>query len=119
MAHDIDLAPDELPHEAGPFGPLRHDEQEVLVVELGHAVLPLVPPLDLGRFLSETREGLGVDGPIEAIKDFVQGWQLDECLQERLLHASGGDEILQDFGRGRAERLPPDDRLDVLHVEPV
>src|SRR2546427_452465 len=33
--HNIDLAADELSHQAGAFRPLRHDEQQVLIIELG------------------------------------------------------------------------------------
>src|SRR3989454_1570609 len=69
--HNIDFAADELSHQAGPFRPLRNDEEKTLVVTLSHVVLPLVPPLDLRGSLAEGCERLRVNGAFQPIEDLV------------------------------------------------
>src|SRR6266571_1492869 len=66
--HDVDLAADEFPHEPGPFRPLGDNGQEVLVIQFRDEVLPLVPPLDLGRPLAQRLQGLCMDCPLETLE---------------------------------------------------
>src|SRR2546421_6829120 len=117
--HDVDLAADEFPHEPGALRPLGDDGEEVLVIQFRDEVLPLVPPLDLGRLLAKRLQGLSMDRPIEPIEHLVQGLQVDEALEEGFPHAPRGDDVFQDLRGGCAEDLAADDRLHILHVEPV
>src|SRR5205809_1207961 len=117
--HDIDLAADEFPHEPGALRPLGDDGEEVLVIQFRDEVFPLVPPLDLGRLLAKGLQGLSMDRPIELVEHLVQGRQIDEALEEGFPHAPRGDDVFQNLRRGCAEDLAADDRLHVLHVEPV
>src|SRR5437016_13850179 len=117
--HDVDLAADEFPHEPGALRPLGDDGQEVLVIQFRDEVFPLVPSLDLGRFLAQCLEGLRVNRPLESVEDLVQGRQVDQALEEGFPHAPRRDDVFQDLRGGCAEDLAPDDRLHILHVEPV
>src|SRR5207244_13306832 len=49
----------------------------------------------------------------------VQGQLVEEALDEGLPHAPRGDDVFQDLRGGCAEDLAADDRLHILHVEPV
>src|SRR6267378_1649342 len=117
--HDVDLAANEFPHQSGPFRPLRDHGEEVLVIQFRDEVFPLVPALHLGRFLAEGLQRLSMDRPFEPVEHLVQGRQVDEALEEGFAHAPGGDDVLQDLRRRRAEHLPTDDCLNILHVESV
>src|SRR2546421_4166 len=117
--HDVDLAADEFPHEPSPLRAFRDHGEEALVVQFRDEVLPLVPPLDLGRFLAQRVQSLGMNRPIEPVEHLVHGRQLHEALEERFPHAPRGDNVFQDLRRGSAEDLAADDRLHILHVEPA
>src|SRR5881628_1965651 len=113
---EVDLALDELPHEAVRFRRWRDRLKEVGVVEPGDPVLPGGPLGDSGRALAQSRQGLRVDGSLESLERLIEVRRLDELPEEFDGETAGRHEVFLDFFGRCPVDLRANDGLDVLEV---